>query len=286
MDCFGPFNTKQGRSVRKRYGFLFTCFFSRAIHIEMIDDMSTDAFINGLRCFIALRGSVQQLRSDQGSNFLGAKNELKRALNEVDSGRLAAFLSENQCDFVLNAPASSHVSGVCERQIRTVKSILNSTLSLSAGRLDDASLRVFFYEAMALVNSRPLTIDNLNDPNSLDPPTPNQLLTMKSTPALPPPGKFNREDVYARKRWRHVQYLAEQFWSRWRKEYVTNIAIRQRWFNPKRNLQIGDVVMMKDDDLPRNEWRLGKVLETVVDRDGLVRRVKICLGDGRLGRER
>ena len=285
MDCFGPFYTKKGRRVCKRYGLLFTCFSSRAIHIEMLEDMSTDSFINGLRCFIAIRGAVRQIKSDQGSNFLGAKNELKEALKEVDIDKLAIFLSENQCDFIMNAPGSSHVGGVWERQIRTVRSVLNSTLSLSPGNLDDASLRAFFYEAMTIVNSRPLTVENLNDPNSLEPLTPNQLLTMKSTPALPPPGKFIREDMYARKRWRHVQYLAEQFWSRWRKEYLSNIAIRQRWHTPKRNLQKGDVVMMKNDDLPRNEWRLGRVSETTVDRDGLVRRVKICLGDRKLGKK-
>lgn len=57
MDCFGPFFTKQGRKAHKRYGLLFTCFCSQAIHIEMLDDLSTDSFINGLRCFIAIRGS-------------------------------------------------------------------------------------------------------------------------------------------------------------------------------------------------------------------------------------
>lgn len=77
MDCFGPFYTKQGRKVQKRYGLLFTCLCSRAIHIEMLEDMTTDAFINGLRCFIAIRGAVRQLRSDQGTNFVGAKSELE-----------------------------------------------------------------------------------------------------------------------------------------------------------------------------------------------------------------
>ncbi|XP_038165126.1 uncharacterized protein LOC119799356 [Cyprinodon tularosa] len=285
MDCFGPFYTKQGRNTRKRYGLLFTCFSSRAIHIEMLEDLSTDSFINGMRCFIAIRGAVRQIKSDQGSNFLGAKNELKEALKEVDNDRLATFLSENQCDIVMNAPGSSHVGGVWERQIRTVRSVLNSTLSLSPGNLDDASLRAFFYEAMAIVNSRPLTVENLNDPNSLEPLTPNHLLTMKSTPALPPPGKFVREDLYAKRRWRHVQYLAEQFWSRWRKEYLSNVAVRQCWHAPRRNLQVGDIVLMKDDDFPRNDWKLCRVIETTVDRDGLVRRVKICLGDRKLGKK-
>ncbi|XP_048020447.1 uncharacterized protein LOC125251470 [Megalobrama amblycephala] len=285
MDCFGPFVTKQGRKEHKRYGLLFTCFSSRAIHIEMLNDMSTDAFINGLRCFVALRGAVRQIKCDQGTNFVGAKNELKNALKEIDADRLTVFLAEKQCDFVLNAPHSSHAGGVWERQIRTVRNVLRSTLSLSSDRLDDASLRTFFYEAMAIVNSRPLTVDNLNDPNSLAPLTPNNLLIMKSVPALPPPGRFIREDIYARKRWRHVQYLAEQFWSRWRREYLSNIATRQCWHRAKRNLRVGDIVMEKADGLPRNEWRLARVTETTTDKDGLVRRVKVCLGDRNLEKD-
>lgn len=283
MDCFGPFLIKQARKVHKRYGLLFTCFCSRAIHIEMLNDMSTDAFINGLRCFIAIRGSVRQIKCDQGSNFVGAKSEMARALQKVDKDRLATFLTDRQCDLIMNAPHSSHVGGVWERQ--TVRSVLCSTLSRSPERLDDASLRTFLYEAMSIVNSRPLTVDNLNDPTSLEPLTPNHLLTMKSVTALPPPGKFIREDLYARKRWRHVQYLAEQFWSRWRKEYLVNIATRQRWHTPRKNLQVNDIVMERDDGLPRNEWRLGRVTETTIDRDGLVRKVKICLGDRKLGKK-
>ena len=88
MDCFGPFLVKQGRKEFKRYGLLFTCMCSRAIHIEMLDDMTTDAFINGFRCFIALRGEVRQIRSDQGSNFVGAKNEFK-----INEERVSSFLS-------------------------------------------------------------------------------------------------------------------------------------------------------------------------------------------------
>nr|XP_033494102.1 uncharacterized protein LOC117264333 [Epinephelus lanceolatus] len=285
MDCVGPFHIKQGRKIHKRYGLLFTCLCCRAVHIEMLDDMSTDAFINSLRCFIAIRGAVRQIRCDQGSNFVGAKNELRQALKQVDDKRLTTLLAEKQCDFIMNAPHSSHAGGVWERQIRTVRSVLRATLSLSSGRLNDASLRTFFYEAMAIVNSRPLTVDNLSHPDSPEPLTPNHLLTMKSVAALPPPGRFIREDMYARKRWRHVQYLAEQFWSRWKREYLSQIATRQCWHTPRRNLKVGDIVMERADDLPRNEWRLAKVVETVTDTDGLIRKVKIRLGDQKTGKE-
>jgi hypothetical protein len=220
MDCFGPFITKQGRKEFKRYGLLFTCLCSRAVHIEMLDDMTTDSFIIGLRTFIAIRGTVTQIRSDQGSNFTGASNELIAAMKELDADKIARFLMQKQCEFVFNAPCSSHAGGVWERQIRSIRNILDSTLSLSHGRLDDASLRCLFYEAMMIVNSRPLTaIDS--DPNS-ETITPNHLVTMKSSILLPPPGNFVKEDIYARKRWRRIQYLMEQFWSRWRKEYLLN----------------------------------------------------------------
>jgi hypothetical protein len=251
----------------------------------MLEDMSTDVFINALRCFVAIVGAVRHIRSDQGSNFIGAKNELRETLKELDMERVAVYLTANQCEFLMNAPHSSHVGGVWERQIRTVRSILTSTLAMCPGRLDNASLRTFFYETMAIVNSRPLTVDNINDPTSLEPLTPNHLLTMKSTTALPPPGKFVNEDMYARKRWRRVQYLTEQFWNRWRKEYVANIAIRQRWHTPRRNMKCGDTVIVKAEDQPRSEWQLARIMETTIDDDGLVRKVKIQIGDRKLGKK-
>jgi len=112
MDVFGPFLTKQARKENKRYGLLFTCFYSRAVHVEMLEDLTLDAFINGLRCFIALRGSVRQIKCDQGTNFVGVKNELSASLSEIDTDKLTIFLTEKQCDFVRNTPHASHAGGV------------------------------------------------------------------------------------------------------------------------------------------------------------------------------
>jgi len=99
MDCFGPFVTKQGRKEYKRYGLLFTCMCSRAVHIEMLDDMTTDSFIIGLWNFIAIRGAVTELRSDHGGNFVGASNEFTAALSQLDISRIATFLAKQQCNF-------------------------------------------------------------------------------------------------------------------------------------------------------------------------------------------
>ena len=281
MDCFGPFMTKRGRTEVKRYGLLFTCLCSRGIHIEMLDDLSTDAFINGLRCFLAIRGAVKQIRCDQGGNFVGARNELQAAEAEMDSERIGLYLADHHCDFIFNAPSSSHAGGIWERQIRTVRAILNVTVNQCHGRLDDSSLRTLFYEAMAIVNSRPLAPCSLTDP-IIEPLTPNHLITMKSSTVGPPPGTFVKEDMYAKKRWRRVQYLVEQFWSRWRKEYMLNLQQRNKWKVPRRNLRAGDVVILKDQESQRNDWPLGIITRTTLDEDGLVRRVWVRVGSREL----
>ncbi|KAL7857336.1 hypothetical protein SRHO_G00162350 [Serrasalmus rhombeus] len=218
IDCFGPFYVKDGRKESKRYGLLFTCLCSRAVHIELLEEMTTDFFIIALRAFIAIRGNVRQLRCDQGTNFVGARREFIEALKEMDQERLKIL----GCEFFMNPPSASHMGGAWERQIRTIRSVLTSILDQSSNRLDTSSLRTYFYEVMAIINSRPLTAHLLNDPMGPQPLSPNHILTMKSSIILPPPGKFEREDLYLRKRWRKVQHLANEFWSRWRKEYLLN----------------------------------------------------------------
>ena len=222
MDCFGPFCVKEGRKEVKRYGLLFTCMCSRAIHVEVLDDLSTDCFLNALRCFIAIRGNVSQLHCDQGTNFIGARNELFTLATQEKVKELGV-------SFIFNPPASSHMGGVWERQIRTIRNVLRSILDQSASRLDTSSLGTFMYEAMAIVNSRPLTVECINAPVGPEPLTPNHILTMKSAVISPPSGEFVKKDLYLQKRWKRVQYLANVFWTRWRKEYLLNLQQRNKW---------------------------------------------------------
>ena len=281
MDCFGPMDSKNGRKTEKRYGLILTCLASRAVHVEMLDSLSTDAFINGLRCFIALRGTVSTLRCDQGTNFVGAKNEFLKEEEKIDPERLEIFLREKQCQFIMNAPHSSHAGGIWERQIRTLKSILKDLVHSYPGRLDDFSLRTLLYEAAFIVNSRPLTVEGINDPSGPQPISPNHVIMMKETVPLPPPGTFDRPDMYLRKRWQRVQYLAEQFWSRWKKEFLPLLNTRQKWLTRNRNLQVNDIVVIGDNDV-RGRWKLAKVIEASPGEDGLVRRVRLLVGDSQL----
>ena len=166
-----------------------------------------------------------------------------------------------------------------------MKGVLEAILNHCESRLDTSSLRTVLYECMAIVNSRPLTVENLNDPCGPEPLTPNHLLTMKTAVWTPPPGNFEREDLYARKRWRKVQYIANQFWQRWRKEYLSNLQTRQRWIKRKRNLQVGDIVLIKEEDMIRNQWQLAKVVDTFPGKDDLVHKVRLLVADSMLTKD-
>jgi hypothetical protein len=269
-DCFGPFIVRDSRKDLKRYGVLFTCMASRAIHLEVLDDMTSDDVINAVRRLIAIRGPIRQLRSDRGSNFVGLANEFTKNF------KVQSFLINNNIDFVFNTPRASHQGGVWERQIRTVRNVLNSMLSLRKGIIDSSTLRTFMYEVMAIVNSRPLT----SVEGDASPLTPNMLLTMKSKIVLPPPpGEFEEADLYSRKRWKRVQSLANTFWVRWRREYLQALQPRSKWQEKRSNIKVGDIVIVKEENVVRNHWPLAKVIEALPGKDGLVRHVKVQMAD-------
>ena len=274
IDYFGPFCIKERRKELKRYGALFTCMASRAIHIEVACSLDTSSFIQALRRFITRRGPVRQIRSDNGTNFVGANKELSNALKEMDNDLIQRRLSQIGTDWIFNPPLSSHMGGVWERQIRTIRKVMAGILKEHGERLDDESFRTLLCEIEAIVNSRPITFIS-SDPDDLQPLSPNNLLTMKSSIILPPPGNFQREDIYMRRRWRRVQYFANLFWSRWRREYLVTLQNRQKWTKSKRNIAIGDIVIIKEDNQPRGLWSMGRVFATEPDKEGLVRSVSV-----------
>ncbi|XP_067945353.1 uncharacterized protein [Watersipora subatra] len=287
VDVFGPFKVKDYRKECKRYGLLFTCMASRAVHLEVLEDMTTDCYINSLRSFLAIRGPVSVLYSDNGTNFVGASNEFGKTVKELSEPRIKEYLSTKQCSFSFSTPTASHMGGTWERMIRTVRNVLRGLLIESnTNRIDTSSLRTLLYECMYIVNSRPLTTTTLHSDQNFEPIplTPNNLLTMKNKNLLPPPGSFTSPDLYSRKRWRRVQYLTEQFWSRWKLEYLQSLQKRQKWKNAKINLKPGDVVIVMDDELPRCNWQLGRVTEVQTNSDGYVRHATLQTAKNKLKR--
>ena len=281
LDMFGHVMIKERRREEKRWVILFTCLSCRGIHLETVTAMDTDSFLLALRRFLARRGPVRSILSDNGGNFVGASNELRNAYMEMDHERIKSTLLTQLCEWIdwkRNPPHSSHKGGVWERQIRTARSVLSSILTSHANRLNDESLRTLMAEVEAIVNSRPLAVESLGD-EELAAITPNHILTMKSKVVLSPPGTFTEADIYCKRRWRAVQYMADEFWKRWRREYLSTIQARQKWKEVKRNVQVNDVVLLKEQDLRRNQWPLGRVVETFKGDDGLVRTVRVKIAN-------
>ncbi|XP_044182748.1 uncharacterized protein LOC122963378 [Acropora millepora] len=163
VDYFGPFRIKEGRKELKRYGVLFTCLSSRAVHIEAANSLETNSFLNALRRFIARRGPVREIRSDRGTNIVGAQKELKKALDEMDHSIIQESLCrEYKADWVIqwqqNPPAASHMGGIWERQVRSVRSILSAVLREHGRALDEESFSILLTEVKCIINSRPLTV--------------------------------------------------------------------------------------------------------------------------------
>ena len=220
------------------------------------------------------------IRTDNGTNFVGASTELIKSFQEMDHVRIGEFLEENGREWIWwkrNPPLASNMGGVWERQIRTARSILNSLLKAHGASLTDESLQTLLTEVEAIVNSRLLTTDVINDVTSLVPLSPINLLTMKSRLVMPPPGKFMSADMYCRKHWRRVQHLSNEFWNRWRKEVLLTLQNRQKWNGKTRNCKIGDIVLVKDE-VERNRWPMAKVVEVYKDDKGVVRSVKLLMG--------
>ncbi|KAL7824725.1 hypothetical protein SRHO_G00327720 [Serrasalmus rhombeus] len=258
---------KKGRGTAKRYGVIFTCLVSRAIHLEVANSLDTDACINALRRFICRRGPVATIRTDQGTNFIGSHRELDNSLKNVDHEKIHETLTKDGIKWMFNPPFAPHHGGVWERLIKSLKKILHSLFREQI--LDDDGLLTALCEVETIMNDCPLTTVS-DDPLDLEPLTPNHLLRMKVQPVIPP-GIFQSTDLYVRRRWKQVQYITDLFWKRWIREYLPIMQKRSKWNLIKRNFLPNDLVVIVDDKAPRNSWLLGRILKTFPDKQGLVR---------------
>nr|XP_021331373.1 uncharacterized protein LOC110439581 [Danio rerio] len=275
LDVFGPWSvttrrTRGGQAESKRWAIMFGCMSSRAVHIEVIESMDASSCINALRRFFALRGPAKQLRSDCGTNFVGACKEL--GMDKM----VQRYLSEQGCNWEFNPPHSSHMGGSWERLIGIARRILDSMFLQLKARLTHEVLCTLLAEVTAIINARPLL------PVSADPQqpfilSPSVLLTQK-TGVPPPPGDFSDKDLYT-KQWRQVQALANQFWTRWSREYLPCLQHRPKWTVPRRNLQVGDLVLLRDKQIARNCWPMARVSAVFPGKDGYVRKVEVSTTD-------
>ena len=159
-------------------------------------------------------------------------------------------MQQKGIEWFFNPPAASHFGGAWEREIRTARKIFYSIMMEHPRSLNDEVLSTVFCEVEAIMNNRPLTPVSC-DPNDLRPLTPNHLILLSESTLLPP-GIFTADDSYGVKRWKTVQHLANQFWQRWKREYLKDIQLRNKWQIDTEPLKVNDLVLIVDNLAPRN----------------------------------
>ena len=266
LDAFGPYNVAYKRSSVKRYGCIFTCMTTRAIHVEMLYSLDADSFLCAFKRFIARRGCPRKVFSDNGGNFVAGERELRKAFAHNARRTLAPYSSMRDIEWQFNPPAAPHMGGVWERMVGVFKRVFKGIISPST-RLTDEILSTVFSEVESIVNGRPLTKLS-DDPRDLSPLTPNHLLLLRQSEPHPVVGTAS--DMF-RCRWRFVQHLATAFWNRWVKEYLPLLQHRSRWRTPMVDIKVNDLVLVAESNLPRGLWPLAIVEEVFKGRDGRVR---------------
>nr|CAI5835990.1 unnamed protein product [Callosobruchus analis] len=274
VDYAGPFLIKdrQGRGAKlvKCYVSLFICFASKAVHLELVSDLSTETFILALRRFVARRGKPKQINSDNGSNFIGANSELKELSSFLrkHSSSIIDACSEYDIEWRFIPAHSPHFGGLWEAGVKSVKHHLRRTASSANFTFEE------FYSLLvqieAILNSRPLCPLS-TDPNDLAPLTPSHFLIGRTGTEIPDPD-VTTINPSRLSRFQKVQGVKQHFWQRWSLEYVGELQLRKKWMRDGGPmLQPGMMVLIKEDNLPPSKWKLGRVLQVHAGRDGVAR---------------
>ena len=271
VDLFGPFQIKHGRKRLKRWGVIFTCLTIRAVHLEVVESIDTDDFVNSVRRFVNRRGSPSHMYSDCGTNFKGATEELEEMIENLDKTKIDSFATSHEIVWHFNPPAAPHMGGVWERLVKSVKQVLHATMLDRV--LTDPQFTTTLTEVESILNNRPLTHAS-SDVDDLEALTPNHILLglhRKWNSML----DTDEQDVLSRRKWRQVQGAARDFWDRWRKDYLPTLTKRTRWSGSVPNYQIGELVMLTDDNPIKKKWELARIVQVLPSDDNVVRVVEL-----------
>ncbi|XP_022160979.1 uncharacterized protein LOC111027070 [Myzus persicae] len=289
IDYAGPFLLKSGlrknSPIIKAYVCLFICFSTRAVHLELMSDLSTDAFLRALNRFFDRRGRSLVLYSDNATNFVGANRQLKE-LYELLQGddhqiKTTEILSTLGVEWRFIPPRSPHFGGLWEAGIKSMKYLLRRVLG--DAHLTYEELLTILTRAEACLNSRPLTPIS-SDPNDLNPLAPSHFLIGDSLNAIPEIDETS-VPVNRLKRWRRVSQYSQHLWKRWSSEYLSQLQERSKWARtngPK--LKVGSVVLLKDENLPPLRWRMGRVSKVTREKDDVVRVAEVQTAGGTVSR--
>ncbi|XP_025835509.1 uncharacterized protein LOC108741778 [Agrilus planipennis] len=279
VDYCGPFLIKQKKhrntTFVKSYVAVFVCLAVKAVHLEVVSDLTTEGFIAGLRRFIARRGKPISIYSDNGTNFIGARSELKELYNLFQTSahqeRTARFLSDQGINWQFIPPLSPHFGGLWEATVKSFKHHLKRVVTGPIFTFEEFNTLTIDIEA--IINSRPLCPMS-NDPNDLLVLTPGHFLIGDILTSLPE-GDYSHIPTNRLSRWQHIQKVRQDFWARWHKEYLNELNICHKWSTGHHSIQDGTIVLIKENNVPSMNWTVGRVVKTYPGADGIVRTVSV-----------
>ncbi|CAH2227634.1 jg22410 [Pararge aegeria aegeria] len=263
VDFGGPFRIKlgphRGAKIDKAYLCLFICLATKAVHLEVVSTLSTNGFIATLRRFVARRGRCNVIHADCGTNFIGARNQLSSLMEQASNAE--------KIEFKFNPPSAPHFGGVWEIQIKAAKSHLYRVIGDQVLTFEE--LTTLFTQIEAVLNSRPLCSIS-SDPNDLSALTPGHFLTLEPLTAVPDQDLTN-VNINRLNRWQLLQSFHQNFWSRWKHEYLNSLTQRAKWTKDSKPLNIGSMVIIKDENRSPLHWPLGRVTNLISGADGVAR---------------
>lgn len=273
VDFAGPMQLKQGRNVIiKCYIAVFVCMKCKAVHLELVSDLTSEAFIAALNRFISLRaGSIEHMYSDNGTNFVGSKRIMSQAYELWNDRDVARHLSLNSIQLHFIVPSAA---------VKATKFHLRRIGGAHTFTYEE--LTTLLTKISACLNSRPL-VPLSDDPTDILTLTPGHFITGQPTvtPLGPP---LTSADINLLTSWQKIEKLQQEFWARWSKEYVLEQQRRNKWANLKKSVSVGNLVFIKDEITPPCNWLMARITEVFRGKDGLIRSVKLRTVGGELNR--
>ncbi|XP_058449236.1 uncharacterized protein LOC131429202 [Malaya genurostris] len=286
VDYFGPVFTRAGRRrvAIKSYVAVFVCMCTKAVHMGHVTDLSTERFLQALRRFFARRGRSSDMYSDNGTNFVGARNQIQELFTLLkDPAHHQAVSKEcatNGLQWHFNPPSAPHFGGLWEAAVRSAKYHLLRVLGGNPVSVEDFT--TLLTQVEACLNSRPL-IAITDDPEDLEPLTPAHFLIGASLQAIPDPD-YDTVPLSRLNRWQLVQGQLQNFWKRWRMEYLSQLQRRTKHWEPAVKVDVNRLVVIADTNQPPMRWKLGRIVELHPGKDGVVRVVTVKTATGSLTR--
>jgi len=243
------------------------------VHIEVVTDYTTDAFIAAYKRFTGRRGICATLQSDCGTNFVGADAELKRQFQQStkELGSLASLLANDGTEWKFNPPSAPHFGGKWEAAVKSVKFHLQRVLKDTVVTYEE--LTTVTVQIEAVLNSRPLCplSDDATDYHAL---TPGHFLIGEAPTAIPEPN-LSTESVTRLTRWQLLRQKVEHFWTRWTSECLQRYQAISKWYHPANDIKVGSLVLITDERYPPGKWPLARVTQLHPGPDGLTRVVTL-----------